>query len=66
MPIEDATWENELNFCCQFPHLSLGDKAVLSEAGSDRVLDPDVGLNSGRPRIWNVYFRKKKTSKGEN
>lgn len=56
--MEDAPWEDELNLCSQFPHFSLEDKAILSEAGSDRALDHDVGLNSARPRVWKVYVRK--------
>jgi len=70
---EETTWEDEVLLQSQFPLFSLEDKAVVAEGGNDRT--PNKGhivtkehgpvtqqgtIIDGRPKIWNVYTRRKK------
>jgi len=65
--MKDTTWEDEALLRSQFPDISLEDKAAVSGGGNDRtpsvqqdVYGPNIPEKIERPRIWQVYSRRKK------
>ena len=70
---EETTWTDTVLLQSQFPHLRLEDKAIFGGGNNDRTLeegliqhekDGEEGHVSGRPKIWKVYSRRKKTGPG--
>ncbi|WVZ22625.1 hypothetical protein V8G54_001169 [Vigna mungo] len=69
---EEATWEDEGLLRSQFPYFSLEDKAVVAGGSNDRTPNKDGPVNQhetniegARPKIWNVYVRRKKMGLGK-
>ncbi|WVZ17573.1 hypothetical protein V8G54_010555 [Vigna mungo] len=77
---KETVWEGEVLLQSQFPSFSLEDKAAVAEGSKDRTLNKDhmVGSAYGlvtqqgkiiegidRPKIWNVYVRRKKVGLGK-
>ncbi|KAE9602910.1 putative nucleotidyltransferase, Ribonuclease H [Lupinus albus] len=70
--IDDTTWEDEMLLQSQFPSLRLEDKAVSAAEGSDRAsnlggptIDQEETNVTARPKVWQVYSRRKKVGQGE-
>ncbi|PNY16753.1 hypothetical protein L195_g013478 [Trifolium pratense] len=58
--VDDVTWEDDDVLRGQFPDFGLEDKAVYMEEGVDRNVDITLGLElQPKPRVWQVYTRKK-------
>ncbi|WVZ24369.1 hypothetical protein V8G54_002913 [Vigna mungo] len=77
---KETTWEGEVLLKSQFPSFSLEDKVVVAEGSNDRTPDKDHKVGSAyglvtqqgkiiegidRPKIWNVYVRRKKVELGK-
>ncbi|KOM57180.1 hypothetical protein LR48_Vigan11g021200 [Vigna angularis] len=69
---EEAMWEDEGLLRSQFPYFSLEDKGVVAGGSNDRTPNKDGPANQhetiiegARPKIWNVYVRRKKMGLGK-
>ncbi|WVZ04691.1 hypothetical protein V8G54_018037 [Vigna mungo] len=69
---EEAIWKDEGLLRSQFPYFSLEDKAIVAGGSNDRIPKKDGPVNQqetiiekARPKIWNVYVRRKKVGLGK-
>ncbi|KAJ1390108.1 hypothetical protein SESBI_37724 [Sesbania bispinosa] len=69
--VEEATWEDDFIMRSQFPAFSLENKTDFEGGGSDRAHeqrghqgDQLLGQHSQGPRIWRVYSRKRRGTRG--